>query len=979
VIFKKIAEPSYAASRTTAVGIQDLVRYIRGHEIKDENTKVLYSNALGFIATNPTAQEKEMIALAAETVHSKRPVIHYMMSWQTGEQPTPAQVDQAVKIFMKEAGLDSPEHQVIYALHADTDNFHLHMAVNRVNPETLRVSRVNDGFDKIVGHRAIAKIEGIQGWQRQKKALFTYHTESDDGTQGAGCIITKPPDAEEKTISGKAADMEASTGVDSMIRIGRERGQRILESARSWEELHRELAAVGMRYDLKGSGAIIYVGETVVKASAIGRQFALAKMTEKLGRYTPKPEETEVIYEQPRPKRNRRSRDRNAKQNAALPWKRAGHRLRGLSECRLAPLGRPEQAGKETEESEGLLQSNARSGGREFRRVRRARGGVKRSPGTPIRPLRRLPPAARREAEQYAEYRKERKKLRKIYKEKIERIKTLQKEEYQSMVARQSEERRQKTSGNWQGRGKALNAIRSVVAFEQAAERQRMKARHSFALKQAYAEAKKAVGPYIPTLEAWLRRKDDKQAEEIRFATAEECSISAEDENAEAPFILAGIAIFHYYNVDSNGWVYYSLAYGQMPQFVDTGKEVIIYNENDYNTVLAAMQLSVKKWGKIRVNGSDEYKKFCIKVARENGITIVNPELQEMITKDKLLNSKVIDMKRELEDFNAYHNAVNADAYRVTCIRMHEDGSKKTFILDKRDNESKGFTPEQMPQQIQTMLNLQKRGENIYFTPLSQDKHHILVDDMDAANLEKFILDGFKPAVLIESSPGSYQAVITIPKLNTEHDRHVGNRITEKLNKLYGDKNLSGCIHPHRAPGFQNRKPKHKAADGSYPFVKLVKSEQRICEKTLQMTEEINSEYERLQEERKKAPKKERISAHAGSPTNAYYRHLDNITSHLAITDNSRVDAMIALRMRGTGHSREAVVEAVLACAKQWRGEEEDRNWRQYAERTADYAFGVAGDRELQRWQAYIEFWTQIERGEEKAPTSRKGMWKKRI
>ena len=38
---------------------------------------------------------------------------------------------------------------------------------------------------------------------------------------------------------------------------------------------------------------------------------------------------------------------------------------------------------------------------------------------------------------------------------------------------------------------------------------------------------------------------------------------------------------------------------------------------------------------------------------------------------------------REITDFRKYAVAVNADRYRVTCIKMDEDGGKKTFILDR--------------------------------------------------------------------------------------------------------------------------------------------------------------------------------------------------------------------------------------------------------------------------------------------------------
>lgn len=43
------------------------------------------------------------------------------------------------------------------------------------------------------------------------------------------------------------------------------------------------------------------------------------------------------------------------------------------------------------------------------------------------------------------------------------------------------------------------------------------------------------------------------------------------------------------------------------------------------------------------------------------------------------------------------------------------------------------------------MLRFQQRGENIYYTPLSEARHHILIDDMTRESLEKLYEDGFRP------------------------------------------------------------------------------------------------------------------------------------------------------------------------------------------------------------------------------------------
>ncbi|AXC12051.1 traI protein (DNA helicase I) [Acidisarcina polymorpha] len=93
----------------------------------------------------------------------------------------------------------------------------------------------------------------------------------------------------------------------------------------------------------------------------------------------------------------------------------------------------------------------------------------------------------------------------------------------------------------------------------------------------------------------------------------------------------------------------------------------------------------------------------------------------------------------ELQQFEKYHDAVQAERYRVTSIKMLPDGQNKIFILDKdkQTGVTKGFTPEEIAQRIPEMQRLQRRGENIYYTPLSDNKHHILIDDMNRPKFAK--------------------------------------------------------------------------------------------------------------------------------------------------------------------------------------------------------------------------------------------------
>ena len=176
--------------------------------------------------------------------------------------------------FLREMGLEG--HQAIYGLHNDTRNYHVHIAVNRVHPETLKVVRTNNGFDIRQAHKDRAMIEKMQGWKPLENSPYIVTEE--------GEIAQRITDHEPKP-SPKAVEFEMATGEKSAQRIAQERGHDIIKNATSWEELHESLKKIGLRFEKKGSGAIIWVGETAIKASSVDRSFSMGKLVKRLGEF----------------------------------------------------------------------------------------------------------------------------------------------------------------------------------------------------------------------------------------------------------------------------------------------------------------------------------------------------------------------------------------------------------------------------------------------------------------------------------------------------------------------------------------------------------------------------------------------------------------------------------------------------------------------------------------------------------------------
>jgi hypothetical protein len=274
VIVKKVPTSKLGALKNKALNVRALVDYIAGPTAGGDGEKVEHRGAENLLNVDHEAQVQEMIDLAEVARRSPQPVQHWIISWREGEQPTAAQADAAVATFLDEMGL--AEYQVIYALHRDTKNCHLHLAVNRVHPDSEKLVTVNNGFDHEVAHRAIARIERDQGWQREGRALFVARPDGD-------LERARPREQREPQPSGPARDFEERVGERSAQRVALEVAAPIIREARGWREMNEALAREGIRFERKGSGAVIWIGAEAVKASSAGRDCSMAALQKRFG------------------------------------------------------------------------------------------------------------------------------------------------------------------------------------------------------------------------------------------------------------------------------------------------------------------------------------------------------------------------------------------------------------------------------------------------------------------------------------------------------------------------------------------------------------------------------------------------------------------------------------------------------------------------------------------------------------------------
>ena len=958
MIVKKVENPDKSASKATRINY--LADYVISPEITNSHEKCIYSNARGFLSNDHATQKAEMLALAQEAVRSKDTINHYVLSWKENEQPTPQQIEEAIDIFAKELGVEG--HQIIYGLHNDTDNVHCHIMINRVHPVTLKCVEINRGFDILAAHKAVARIEKKQGWQREEKG--TYEVLENDQLVRA----IKDPDKLQEP-NQRVKDVENRAGEKSAQRIAIEEATPILKNATSWQQLHDDLAKLGMRYEKVGSGAKIYVDDIALKAGDVYRPASLPKLQKKLGVFEPSNNQTVTIKEplklKPEQKNDRQQyrEHRPTELHTSSARQLSQKHLRNLSECGVArDRARPDQS---------VLQNNVSTDRRQSKVVRRQSETIRLDKRQP-QPLHEI--QKNNNWDVYISERKAHYAAKNIAKVALDQEQDKARKQLQ---AEQKQYRDQYFANqSFKNHGQKLNVLRSNTAQQQAIAKIELKELQQRQRKELRDEYR----PH-PTFEEWLKLQQKPElAEQWRYREQEPMYMSGDTDHKPTRDIR------DYQHTIVGDAVHYSI--DNKTAFIDRGKRIEISAWRDKDAALAALQLSQQKWGTIHVNGSDEYKKTIVQLAAEHGFKITNPELQDAIKQERarIQAVKIEYMKlQQTKDFERYAHAVGADRYRVTAIKFAvEKKDSRGFVFGKRDGILNGYTQEQVVQQMREMLRQQNtHGRNIYLTPLSDTKHHILIDDLSKQTLDRLIKDGYKPAVLIESSVGNYQAIITIDKLNTQHDSAVANRITERLNKEYGDPKLSGAEHAHRAPGFDNLKAKHQRDDGSYPTCRLVKAERRECEVTIELAVSINNDYEQKaklkleqdkqrkqdkeqeqeQQQRERSVKQAQLVHVTHSLQYVYEQHKkDIIARQRGDIDMSRVDSMIAERMRVTGHSQADIQTTLSTCAPALRLDDKERDWELYAERTARYAYSCTIDQKVEFLAAKYETeWTHLE------------------
>lgn len=276
---------------------------------------------------------KEMKLVALMNPRCADPVYHYILTWREGEQPASEQWQESVRETL--AALGFAGHQAVAVAHTNTGNFHAHVAVNRVHPESYKAHYPewsHRSLDECLRH-----LEKRFGWQ-EDHGLYVWDDKLQQPVRTPKYLLDRwrrEREEQGRGATGKSGAREAFTDLESLEGYCRGEPARALRKAFdaegcSWQSLHETLARYGLALQPGERGGYtvsrINQPEPRVKASKAFREVFAGKKLRALSERRLGPFEAptvplphaEKLYKPSRPRRGEQRERRAILRNALV-------------------------------------------------------------------------------------------------------------------------------------------------------------------------------------------------------------------------------------------------------------------------------------------------------------------------------------------------------------------------------------------------------------------------------------------------------------------------------------------------------------------------------------------------------------------------------------------------------------------------------------------------------------------------------------
>ena len=185
---------------------------------------------------------------------------HLVLSFPEGERLSFKSLNAIEERFCDALGFTG--HQRFSVVHDDTNNLHIHIAINKIHPRTLTIH--NPYYDFIKVAKLCEQIE-----QEYGLTPVNHETVKDQASR-------------------VAQEIETRTGVESLLGWIRREVLTEIKHVDNWQDLHRVLATHGLTIKEHGNGFVLVANNNVaVKASSVDRSLSKGNLTQRLGAFIP--------------------------------------------------------------------------------------------------------------------------------------------------------------------------------------------------------------------------------------------------------------------------------------------------------------------------------------------------------------------------------------------------------------------------------------------------------------------------------------------------------------------------------------------------------------------------------------------------------------------------------------------------------------------------------------------------------------------
>ena len=234
------------------------------------------------------------------------------------------------------------------------------------------------------------------------------------------------------------------------------------------------------------------------------------------------------------------------------------------------------------------------------------------------------------------------------------------------------------------------------------------------------------------------------------------------------------------------------------------------------------------------------------------------------------------------------------------------------------------WDPDTLIRSIPWLRHQNRHGRNVYVRP-SGEHNLSLVDDLTSQSVTNMKRAGFEPAVVVETSPGNYQAWVKHPEALPKDVSTAAARTLSK--KFGGDPAAADWRHFGRLSGFTNRKDRHRDGEtGLFPFVRLIEVTGRSYSEAPRFVDEVRRSVEQARRDRA-------ATTITPTPGPLPLKSIDEFRARSKYTgDQTRVDLAYALYSLSKGAAESEVRSAIGSRDLSHKGN--DQRQQEYVDRT---------------------------------------------